>query len=99
MKVVVYNDNSIAAIREEISYESNGNVITDKGQAIAEILVKGVYDVEEIPEGVKEGKYCYTEEKGFYINENYKEPVDEDTEISEIQLAIAELYEMIEGGK
>lgn len=99
MKVVVYNDNSIAAIREEISYQSNGNVITDRGQAIAEILVKGVYDVEEIPEGVTENKYCYTLEEGFYINENYKEPIDETTEISEIQLAIAELYEMIEGGK
>lgn len=99
MKVVVYNDNSIAAIREEISYQSNGNVITDRGQAIAEILVKGVYNVEEIPSEVEEYKYCYTEEKGFYINKNYKEPIDESAEISEIQLAIAELYEMIEGGK
>ena len=61
MKVVTYNDNSIAAIREEINYESNGNVLTDKGQGIAEILVKGVYDVEEIPSEVKEHKYCYTE--------------------------------------
>lgn len=76
MKVVVYNDNSIAAIREEISYESNGNVIIDRGQAIAEILVKEVYDVAEIPSEVKEYKYCYTEEKGFYINKNYKEPLD-----------------------
>lgn len=99
MKVVTYNDNSIAAIREEISYQNNGNVIIDRGQAIAEILVKAVYDVAEIPSEVKEGKYCYTEERGFYINENYKEPIDETTEISEIQLAIAELYEMIEGGK
>lgn len=31
MKVVVYNDNSIAAIRENVDYESNGNVIIDKG--------------------------------------------------------------------
>lgn len=78
MKVVVYNDNSIAAIREEISYQSNGNVIIGKGQAIAEILVKGVYDVEEIPEGVTENKYCYTLEEGFYINENYKELVNQE---------------------
>lgn len=78
MKVVVYNDNSIAAIREEISYQSNGNVITDRGQAIAEILVKGVYNVEEIPSEVEEYKYCYTEEKGFYKNENYKELVNQE---------------------
>lgn len=84
MKVVVYNDNSIAAIKEEISYQSNGNVIIDKGQAIAEILVKKVYDVEKIPGEVKEGKYCYSEEKGFYINENYKEPIDKSAEIKKL---------------
>ncbi len=91
MKVVVYNDNSIAAIREEISYQSNGNVVIDRGQAIAEILVKKVYDVEEIPEEVEENKYCYTPEKGFYINENWKEPVDPqeiETRISLVEDAV-----------
>lgn len=80
MKVVVYNDNSIAAIREEISYESNGNVKIGNNQTIGFWLVKGVYDVEEIPSEVEEHKYCYTKEKGFYINENYKEPVDQEIE-------------------
>lgn len=98
MKVVVYNDNSIAAIRENVDYESNGNVKIGNNQAIGFWLVKGVYDVEEIPSEVEEYKYCYTEEKGFYKNENYKELIDEQSEITDLQLAVAELYEMIKGG-
>lgn len=60
-----------------------------------------VYEVLEIPEGVCERKYCYTEEKGFYKNENYKEPEPTDAEkikqlqeqITDLQLAMTELYE------
>lgn len=76
MKVVTYNDNSIAAMREEISYENNGNVLIGNNTSIGFWLVKGVYDVEEIPSEVEENKYCYDEEVGFYKNENYEEPVD-----------------------
>ena len=36
MKIVTYNDNRIAAIREKINYEANGNVIIDKGQVVLE---------------------------------------------------------------
>jgi len=47
--------------------------------------------VEEIPEEVEENKYCYTPEKGFYINENWKEPVDPqeiETRISLVEDAV-----------
>ncbi|MDU6264200.1 MAG: hypothetical protein E6600_06815 [Anaerocolumna aminovalerica] len=31
-------------------------------------------DVEDIPDGVVTGKYCYAEEDGFYLDPNWKEP-------------------------
>lgn len=99
MKIVTYHDNRIAAIRKEISYEVNGNVLLGDGTGIAANLVKGVHEVEEIPEGIKEEKYCYTEEKGFYLNENYIEPINEEERFTDIELALAEIYELIEGGK
>lgn len=100
MKVVTYHDDSIAAIRESVEYESNGNVLIGNNQGIGAWLVKEVYDVEEVPEGVEEYKNCYTEEKGFYKNENYTEPVNEEDRFTDIELALAEIYEMItEGGK
>ena len=99
MKIVTYHDNRIGAIRENIEYEVNGNVLLGDGTGIASNLVKGVYEVEEIPEGVKEEKYCYTEEKRFYLNDNYVEPINEEERLTDIELALAELYELIEGGK
>lgn len=99
MKIVTYHDNRIGAIRENIEYEVNGNVLLGDGTGIASNLVKGVYEVDEIPEGVKEEKYCYTEEKRFYLNDNYVEPINEEERFTDIELALAELYELIEGGK
>lgn len=62
-----------------------------------------VYEVEEVPNEVVNQKYCYTEEEGFYKNENYKEPEptneekikDLQEQITNLQLALAEI---VEGG-
>jgi len=63
-------------------------------------LVKGIYEVKEVPAEVVAEKYCYTEEKGFYPNENYIEPINPQSEIedlkeqiTELQLAMIELSE------
>jgi len=100
MKIVTYHDNRIASIRENIEYEVNGNVLLGDGTGIASTLVKGVYEVDEVPEEIVTEKYCYTEESGFYINKNYKEPIDESAEIKKLQeqvtnleLALTEIYE------
>lgn len=99
MYIITDHKNVIIHISETIGYQSNGNVLVDEDSlAIAKPLVKRVYEVAEVPEEVKENKYCYTEEKGFYTNEDYKEPVDENdlqNQITELQLALAEL---VEGG-
>lgn len=43
-----------------------------------------VYDVEELPEQITcDGKYCYTEEKGFYNNPDWKP--DENSEIETLK--------------
>lgn len=52
-----------------------------------------VFDVEEIPQEVEIAKYCYTEEKGFYKNENYvepEEPVEKRLKLIEERMALTE---------
>ncbi len=44
-----------------------------------------VYEVLEVPENVKAEKYCYTEEKGFYENENYREYFSQEDRISALE--------------
>jgi len=41
-------------------------------------------DVSDYPEGILEHKFCYTEEKGFYINENYSEPINAEDEMKRL---------------
>lgn len=102
MKYVITNkDDVVIHISETIGYQENGNVIVKNGElAIAKPLVKEVYEVEEIEENVEEAKYCYTKEKGFYKNENYKEIITPEKEIeilkeqvTDLQLALTEIYE------
>lgn len=86
MYIVTDNENKIIAISETIGYQSNGNVLVDNDNlAIAKILVKDVIEVQEIPENVVENKYCYTEEKGFYKNENYQEYYTNEERISALE--------------
>lgn len=109
MKYVLTNkDNEIIEISNTYELdEKHRNVIVDN-HAIAygpnEKI--NVYEVEEIPQEVCEAKWCYTEEKGFYKNENYVEPTNPDKEMEDLkqeladtQMALAELYEMFIGSE
>lgn len=49
-----------------------------------------VYEVENIDGNITETKYCYTEEKGFYENADYREPEPTDTK------KIQQLQEQVE---
>lgn len=110
MHIITDNKNKIIHISKTIGYQNNGNVLINNDTlAIAKNLVKEVFEVENIPESIEAEKYCYTEEKGFYENVNYVEPIDEPTEIEKLkednrilqnqvtnlQIALAEL---VEGG-
>lgn len=41
-------------------------------------------EVSDFPDGILEHKYCYTEEKGFYLNPDYVEPYDIDAEVKKL---------------
>ncbi len=87
MKYVITNkDDVVIHISETIGYQENGNVLVDNGElAIAKPLVKEINEVENIEENIVEAKYCYTKEKGFYKNENYKEYYSEEQRISALE--------------
>ena len=71
-------DNSIFYIAEAMKEkELDYKEIVDFGFCI-KVSDWGVFEVDEIPENVIPGKYCYTEEKGFYENPNWVEPEVED---------------------
>lgn len=94
--VITDNKNVIMHISETIGYQENGNVLIDNDtSAIGKILVKEVYEIEEIPTGVVKDKYCYTEEKGFYENVDYVEPINEATEIEKLKAQNESLQEQI----
>lgn len=104
MKYILTNKNDeIIEISNTYELDEEHRNINVDNHAIAyapdELI--NVFEVEEIPEGVQVAKYCYTEEKGFYKNENYVEPKSEITneelmqQITNLQLALAEV---IEGG-
>jgi len=105
MKYIITDKNNVIIhISETIGYQENGNVLVENNTlAIAKPLVKEVFEVESIVEGITENKYCYTEEEGFYANENYKEPEPTETQkiqelqeqVTNLQLALAEI---VEGG-
>lgn len=106
------SDNSIIETARNVGRQSNGNYLLDPTgepdmgrSAIPQNIGIDMYEVAEIPEGVEVEKYCYTEANGFYENPNYVEPeppVEEKTrllanDITDIQLALAELGELIGG--
>lgn len=41
-------------------------------------------EVDSTPNDYKNNKYCYTEEKGFYINDNYSEPINAEDEMKRL---------------
>lgn len=43
-----------------------------------------VIEIQKVPNDFKDMKYCYTEEKGFYINENYSEPINAEDEMKRL---------------
>lgn len=102
MYIVTDKNDVVFYMSESLDYQSNGNLLVDNGAlAIAKYLVKDVFEVEDVPNGGEVQKYCYTEDKGFYKNENYKELEASDTEkikqlqeqVTDLQLALAEMYE------
>lgn len=100
--VITNNDDVIIAISNTFRDDkATRNIILDNiNIAYAPNEELNVYQVN-VPNGVVEAKYCYTENDGFYANPNYVEPplpMEErldnvETTITEIELALTEIYE------
>lgn len=66
-------DNVILGMGERLGYMSNGYPrLLDKNIAFVTEQVN-VNEVENVPSEVSVDKYCYTTEKGFYINPGWVE--------------------------
>lgn len=66
--------NIVFGFGENLSYLDNGYIwLVDEDRAWPN-TDSYVVEIETIPEYVKIEKYCYTEEKGFYVNPDYVEP-------------------------
>ena len=87
MKYVLTGENDVVIhISDTLNYQSNGNVLVDNDTlAIAEYLVKNVYDNVEVPEEIKPNEYCYTKEQGFYKNKDYKRYYSTEERISALE--------------
>lgn len=94
MKFVLTNKNN--EIREisntyELKEDVRNIIVDDYAIAYGPDEHINVFEIEEIPEGVEIAKYCYTEEKGFYKNENYVEPINPDKEMQDLKEQIKTL--------
>lgn len=92
MFIVTDKEDVIIHISETKDYQENGNLLVDNGKlAIAAYLVNDVYEVDTIDEGVVPSKYCYTTDKGFYKNPNYKEYFSTEDRIAALEEAVNSL--------
>lgn len=89
MYLIVNHKNVIIEISETVETQKiSGNVLINNGSlAIAKNQVKAVYEDVEVPDEVIEGKYCYTTEKGFYLNPRYN---NKDAEIEALKAKLEE---------
>lgn len=90
MKVIVNDSTNIIEVMSEIAE------LRDNGIFVGAYIISGaglsIYDVETIPSGVVQAKYCYTVVDGFYVNPAWQEPeatTDEKVERLLIHLVVA----------
>lgn len=99
MFILTNINDEIFNISETKGYQENGNYLMNGGMvgetAIPQNQVKGIFEMETIPEEVCEVKWCYTEERGFYENENHVEEKTQSQRIEELEKQVEELQNTI----
>ena len=87
MYILTNKENVILHITETLNRQNGTNyyLINNDSMAIPTNFIKDVYNINDIPENIHEQKYCYTNEKGFYKNENYKEHYSTEERISSLE--------------
>jgi hypothetical protein len=90
MKVITKTINSrIIHIGDTAEEKPNGIYVGEFVLADADKLI--IYEVETVPDEVVAEKYCYNEEDGFYLNNEYIEPIDYETRVSNLEEQIEAL--------
>ena len=67
-------DNVVIGMGESLDHMSNGypRLVNENVAFVTEQV--NVNEVDSIPAKAVADKYCYTAEKGFYLNPDYREP-------------------------
>lgn len=90
MKILVNKNNEVQFYGDIIEYgKFEDNIEKWKIETSSSTLYvidseMATAEVDEIPNDFIPNKYCYTDEKGFYLNEDYSEPVNMETEIKRL---------------
>ena len=95
MFILTNKNNEIIAISNtyELDEEHRNIIVDNHAIAYAPDEKINVFEVKEIPGEVCKAKWCYTEEKGFYVNENYvepEEPIEARLKLMEERMALTE---------
>ena len=95
MFILTNKENEIIEISNTYELDEEHRNINVDNHAIAYAPDEkiNVFEVEEIPENIEVAKYCYTEENGFYVNENYvesEEPIEARLKLIEERIALTE---------
>lgn len=86
MYIITNKENIIMHMSETLNHDDNGDILVDMDTlTLSKDLVKGTYEVEEVPSEVYLGKYCYEKEKGFYKNPNYIKQYSEAERIAALE--------------
>lgn len=87
MIVITKANDVIIAIAESVNEDRNFIEINHNTN-IPKNLVKGIYEVKEIPKEVKPLKYCCIEGAEFHLNPNYKENYSSEERIAALEDAV-----------
>lgn len=92
MQILVTNDNVIMFVGtiEKGIYDADPSrelykITNEQGDFYAVTEGFTPITVDEVPADVEPIKWCYTNEKGFFENENYVEPVNPDQKVRELE--------------
>ena len=83
--ILTDNNNVIINISNKTILREDGYFIEEINTVYPTLLKLRLYEMSEIPSEAQTQKYCYTEEKGFYKNSNYKEYYTEEQRISALE--------------
>ncbi|WP_425755500.1 hypothetical protein ACPW7J_13755 [Ihubacter sp. rT4E-8] len=88
MFVITNANNVVIAYGRMLEYKSNGYpwLVNEDISFVPEQVA--VHEIESMPQGIAEIKFCYTAESGFYENPDWKEPTDNPYNLTDEQYRV-----------